>query len=166
MLDPTFVAADAGSIDMQVSSLQAEVDRLRGGSGWDDCIWATAVPPSQLQAMIFAQQHAERAAEARELPPAHRQCAAKVAADGQRCRQPMPKSIRAAQTKEGMRKQLEQMQIGSKLNTLDAGAQRAEVNRTLQAAIAGNAAAKSDLDGLSAERDAYVQQIKGERRSN
>jgi len=54
------------------------------------------------------------------------------------------------------------MQIGSKLSTLDAGAQRAEVNRTLQAAIAGNAAAKSDLDGLIAERDAYVQQVKGE----
>ncbi len=70
--------------------------------------------------------------------------------------------FRVAQTKEGMRKQLEQMQIGSKLNTLDAGAQRAEVNRTLQAAFASNAAAKSDLDGLIAERDAYVQQIKGE----
>ena len=64
-----------------------------------------------------------------------------------------------------MRRQLEQMQIGSKLNTLDAGAQRAEVNRALQGAIAGNAAAKSDLDGLIAERDAYVQQTQGRDRA-
>ena len=69
---------------------------------------------------------------------------------------------RAAQTKENMRKQLEQLQVGSKLNTLDAGAQRAEVNRALQAAFAAHMAAHSDLDGVIAERDAYVQQIKGE----
>jgi HlyD family secretion protein len=54
------------------------------------------------------------------------------------------------------------MQIGSKLNTLDANAQRAEVNRFLQAAVAANAAANSDLEGLVAERDAFTRQIKGE----
>jgi hemolysin D len=67
-----------------------------------------------------------------------------------------------AETKENMRRQLERLQIGSKLNTLDAGAQRAEVNRALQAAFAAHAAAHSDLDGLAAERDGYIQQVKAE----
>ena len=51
---------------------------------------------------------------------------------------------------------------GSKLNTLDAGAQRAETSRFLQAAVANHAAAKSDMDGLIAEREAYLRQSQGE----
>jgi HlyD family secretion protein len=160
MLDPTFAAADASSVDEQVSSLQAEVDRLQAEADGHSYL-SNGSSASQLQAMIFAQKHAERDAKLESF---------RQRIDGARAKltqtvtdiQSYAEEYRAAQTKEGMRKQLEELQIGSKLSTLDAGAQRAEVNRTLQAAIAGNLAAKSDLDGLIAERDAYVQQIKGE----
>jgi hemolysin D len=160
MLDPTFVAADAGSLDEQVSSLQVEVDRLQAEADGRTYL-GNGSAASQLQAMIFAQKHAERAAKQESYRQRIDSARAKVALTVTDIAS-YAEEYRAAQTKEGMRKQLEQLQIGSKLNTLDAGAQRAEVNRTLQAAFASNAAAKSDLDGLVAERDAYLQQIKGE----
>jgi hemolysin D len=160
MLDPTFVAADAGSLDEQVGSLQAEVERLQAEADGRTYL-GNGNAASQLQAMIFAQTHAERAAKQESYRQRIDSARAKVALTVTDISS-YAEEYRAAQTKEGMRKQLEQLQIGSKLNTLDAGAQRAEVNRTLQAAFASNAAAKSDLDGLIAERDAYLQQIKGE----
>jgi hemolysin D len=160
MLDPTFAAADAGSLDEQVTSLQAEVDRLQAEADGRSYL-GNGSPASQLQAMIFAQKHAERAAKLESYRQRIDGARAKVAQTVTDIAS-YSEEYRAAQTKEGMRKQLEQLQLGSKLNTLDAGAQRAEVNRALQAAVAANAGAKSDLDGLSAERDAYVQQINGE----
>jgi hemolysin D len=160
MLDPTFAAADAGSLDEQVSSLQVEVDRLQAEADGRTYL-GNGSAASQLQAMIFAQKHAERAAKLESYRQRIDGARAKVAQTVTDVAS-YAEEYRAAQTKEGMRKQLEQLQIGSKLNTLDAGAQRAEVNRTLQAAFASNAAAKSDLDGLVAERDAYLEQIKGE----
>ena len=160
MLDPTFAAADAGSLDEQVSSLQAEVDRLQAEADGRTYL-GNGSAASQLQAMIFAQKHAERAAKLESYRQRIDSARAKVAQTVTDVAS-YAEEYRVAQTKEGMRKQLEQLQIGSKLNTLDAGAQRAEVNRAMQAAFASNAAAKSDLDGLIAERDAYVQQVKGE----
>ena len=159
LLDPTFAAADAGSLDAQGISLQAEVDRLEAEVNERPYL-SDGSPASQLQALIFAQRHAERTAKLE----GYRQ-----RIDGARAKIDQTVSdiasyadeLRAAETKEGMRKQLERLQIGSKLNTLDAGAQRAEANRALQTAFASHASAKSALDGLIAEREAYLQQTQG-----
>jgi len=160
MLDPTFAAADAGSLDTQVLSLQAEVDRLEAEAAGRPYL-TDGNPASQLQAMIFAQRHAERAAKLESYRQRIDGARAKIAQTVSDIAS-YAEEFRAAETKEGMRKQLERLQVGSKLSTLDAGAQRAEVNRLLQAAVAANAAAKSDFDGLVAERDAYLQQSQGE----
>jgi HlyD family secretion protein len=159
-LDPTFAAADEGSLDAQVASLQAEVDRLDAEAKGRPYL-ADGSPASQLQAMIFAQRHAERTAKLESYRQRIDGARAKVAQTVSDIAS-YAEEYRTAQTKEGMRRQLEQLQIGSKLNTLDAGAQRAEVNRALQGAVASHAAATSELDGLIAERDAYVQQTDSE----
>lgn len=159
-LDPTFANADEGSLDKQVASLQSEVDRLEAelqGRTYS----GNGSPDGLLQAMIFAQRHAERTAKLESYRRRIESAQAKVAQTVTDISS-YTEEYRAAQIKEGMRKQLEQLQIGSKLNTLDSGAQRAEVNRSLQGAIASNEAAKSDLEGLIAERNAYVQQADGE----
>lgn len=160
MLDPTFVTADAGSLATQVASLQAEVDRLEAEST-NRAYLPDGSPASQLQALIFTQRHAEVASRLEEYRQKIDSARAKVAQTNSDIVS-YAEQFSAAQAKETMRRQLERLQIGSKLNTLDAGAQRAEVNRSLQAAVAGNAAAKSDLEALVAERDAYVQQNRSE----
>ena len=159
-LDPTFVASDLGSLEAQAGSLQAEVDRLTAEAN-DRPYLADGSPASQLQAMIFAQRHAERSAKLESYRQQIEGVRAKI---GQSVSDiaSYSEELHAAEMKEAMRQQLERLQIGSRLNTLDAGAQRAEVNRTLQTAFAANAAAKSQLDGLTAERDAYLRQSQGE----
>lgn len=160
MLDPTFAAADVGSLDAQVASLQAEVTRLEA-EAHDRAYLSDGTPASQLQAMIFAQRHAERTAKLENYRQRIDSARAKIAQTVSDVTS-YAEEYRAAEAKESMRKQLEMLQIGSKLNTLDAGAQRAEVNRSLQSAVSANASANSDLEGLVAERDAYVRQNQGE----
>ena len=160
MLDPTFAAADAGASDAQVASLQAEVDRLEAESQ-GRAYTGTGSQPSQLQAMLYAQRHAEQAAKLESYRQRIESARAKVSQTSSDINS-YAEQYRVAEAKEAMRLKLEQMQVGSKLNTLDAGAQRAEVNRALQAAFASHAAAHSDLDGLIAERDGFIQQAKNE----
>jgi HlyD family secretion protein len=159
-LDPTFAAAAATSNEAQMTSLQAEVDRLTAEAKGESYV-PDGSPASEVQAMIFAQRHAERTAKLET----YRQ---KIESARSKLAQTLTdiagyaEQYKDAQAKETMRRELERLQIGSKLNTLDAAAQRAELARNLQAANAGNLAAKSDLDGLIAERDAYLQQTQAE----
>jgi hemolysin D len=160
MLDPTFTAADAGALDMQVASLKAEVDRLEAEANGRP-YQPDGSPASQLQVLIFGQHHAERTSKLEEYRQKIDSARAKIARSSSDITS-YAEQFKAAQVKEEMRQQLERLQVGSKLNTLEAGAQRSEVNRSLQAAIAGSAAARSDLEALVAERDAFVQQTQSE----
>lgn len=157
-LDPTFAQADAGAIDKQVASLQAEVDRLTAESE-GRTYTSDGSPAGQLQAMIYAQRHAEQMSRIENYRRRIYSAGAKLA-QTQSDIASYSEQLKDAQSRENMRQQLEKLQLGSKLNTLDAGAQRAEINRYLQAAIASNQAAKGDLDALTAELDGYEQQTK------
>ncbi len=160
MLDGTFATADAGALEKQVASLQAEVDRLNAESHGRIYV-SDSSPASQLQAMIFSQRRAERTAKLESYRQRIDSAQAKVAQTMSDIAS-YAEQFKAAQTKEGMRRELERLQVGSKLSTLDARGQRAEVSRALQAAVAANAAAKSEMEALAAERDAYAQQSQGE----
>ncbi len=58
---------------------------------------------------------------------------------------------------EQMRRQLEQLNVGSKINTLAAMDNRAEMERNYQNAMQTAQAATRDLGAMIAERDGYVQ---------
>jgi hemolysin D len=156
MLDPTFATADAAASEAQVVSLQAEVNRLEAESEGRTYI-GDGSPSSQLQAVIYTQRHAELEAKleyyAQRIESLHAKLAETLSDINSYAEQ-----YKVAQTKEGMRRELERLQVGSRLSTLDADAQRAEINRALQAAVASRASAQAELDGLIAERDAYVRQ--------
>ena len=65
-----------------------------------------------------------------------------------------------------MRKELEKMQAGSKLNTLIAADTRAEMERALANAEQTAAGAKLEQAALSSERDGYIRGWRAERPSN
>jgi hemolysin D len=158
MLDPTFAAADAAASDVQVASLRAEVNRLEAESEGRPYT-GDGSQPSQIQALIYSQRHAEMQAKLENYAQRIASLRAKVAQTSTDI-SAYAEQYRVAQTKENMRRQLEHMQVGSRLNTLDADAQRAEVERALQAAFATHTSAHAELDGMIAERDAYIEQFR------
>ncbi|MBV8614760.1 MAG: HlyD family type I secretion periplasmic adaptor subunit [Acetobacteraceae bacterium] len=159
-LDPTAAGADLTASESQVTSLQAEIDRLTAESENRPYL-SDGSPPSALQSMIYAERHAERTAKLDSYQQKIDAAKAKLA-QARADVAAYAEEYTAAATKEQMRRNLERLQVGSKLNTLDAGAQRAESYRTLQSAVAGSTGAQSDLDALIAERDVYLRQSQSE----
>ena len=155
-LDPTFAAADAGSLETQVASLQAEVNRLTAESH-NRTYLSDGGPAGQLQAMLFAQRHAEEAFKLENyaqkidsLRVKRDQAASDVNAFTER--------LQLAKEVETKRRELERFQVGSQLDRLQATDTRMNVEAQLALARSNRAGAQRDMDAQIAERDGYLQQ--------
>jgi hemolysin D len=155
-LDPTFATADVDALQAQVSSLRAEVSRLQAEVEERPFSYIGADPILSLQAAIYAQRESERTSRLESyrqkidgLKSAEARSAADVKAFGER--------LAVAQNVEAMRKKLEEMQAGSRLNSLIAIDNRLEVERSLTTAVKTGEAAKADLAAMIAEGAAYAQ---------
>jgi hemolysin D len=156
-LDPTFAAADLGSLAAQVSSLQAEVDREQAEAQGKPFTYTGLNPDLALQAAIFAQRQAEYNYKLQNYSEKIDELVAEIKrsnsdAQGYQDRLDVAKNV------ESMRRQLERLQVGSKLETLAAMDNRAEMLRNLQNAQQTAQAAARELAAEIAERDGYVQQ--------
>lgn len=154
-LDPTFAAADVDALQARAASFQAEVSRLQAELDERPFEYSSSDPKLALQAAIYAQRASERAAKLEaysqkidSLKSAVSRSAADVAAFGQR--------LGVAQSVEAMRRKLEDMQAGSRLNTLIATDTRIETERNLSTATRTNEGGKADLAAMIAERDAFI----------
>jgi HlyD family secretion protein len=114
-------------------------------------------PDMSLQAAIYAQRDAEYGyrlenyqQKADSLVAAIKR--ANADSDGYK------KRLAVAQAVEGMRHALEKLQVGSRLNTLAAQDNSAEMERDLANAGQAAASARRDLAALVAERGGYIQQ--------
>jgi HlyD family secretion protein len=159
-LDPTFAQADAGSLESQVMSLQAEVNRLTAETQ-NRTYLSDGSPAGQLQAMLFAQRHAEEsfklenyAQQIDSLRVKMEQAASDVASFTAR--------LQLAQEVEAKRRELERFQVGSQLNRLQATDTRMEIQAQLAAARSNRQAAERDMNAEIAERDGYLQQTAAE----
>ncbi|MDE2005111.1 MAG: HlyD family type I secretion periplasmic adaptor subunit [Rhodospirillales bacterium] len=155
-LDPTFAAADVSALATQTASLQAEVARLQAEAAGKSFAYAGSNPALALQAAIFAQRHAEYQYKLQNYKEKIDSLLAAIQranadAAGYRDR------LQVATQVEAMRRQLEKLQVGSKLNTLAAMDNRAEMERDYLSAIQQSQAASRDLSAQVAERDGYVQ---------
>jgi hemolysin D len=155
-LDPTFAAADLGALTAAVSSLGAEVSRLEAEAGNQRFDYAGGDPERSLQAAIYAHRQAAYAAKLEGYARKADELASVISraqsdAAGYRDR------LGLAQTVEKMREELQSLQVGSKLNTLAAMDNRAEMARALANAQQTAEGAKRDLAALLAERDGYTQ---------
>lgn len=159
-LDPTIADADATASGSQVGSLAAEVDRLQAEIDGVPYV-PDGTAASQLQAMSFIQRHAEQAAKrdsyrGRIDAARARLTAAEAEIAG------YAEQLKAVVATDGIRRELERLQIGSRLNRLQADAQRAEIQRALDAAVAGRAVAADEMAALQRERDAAADQFRRE----
>jgi HlyD family secretion protein len=159
-LDPTFAQADAGTLETQVASLQAEVDRLTAESQGRPYL-PDGTPPAQLQAMIYAQRHAERAFKLETYAQKIEAAQVKVAQAESDVRSYTQRLALAAEV-ESKRRELERLKVGSQLNRLQATDTRVDIQSRLAAARSEAQSSRRDLAGQTAERDGYVQQTAGE----
>jgi HlyD family secretion protein len=159
-LDPTFAQADAGTLETQVASLQAEVDRLTAEQQNRPYV-TDGTAPSQLQSMIYTQRHAERTLRVETYRQKIEAAQVKVAQATSDAAS-YTERLKLAVEVEAKRRELERLQVGSQLNRLQATDTRVDVESRLAAAKSAVESAKRELDGQVAERDAYVQQTAGE----
>ena len=129
-LDPTFAAADLATLTAQVSSLEAEVARLQAEADGKPFVYTGSDPNWSLQAAIYDHRKAEFDSKVDNY--AHRlEELTAVIARSQSDAAAYRERLGFAQNIEEMRKKLESMQAGSKLNTILAMDTRAEMERSL-----------------------------------
>ncbi|WP_181168074.1 HlyD family type I secretion periplasmic adaptor subunit [Mesorhizobium sp. B2-4-19] len=155
-LDATFTSADQTALAMQVSTLEAEVARLKAEASGQTFTYKGLDPSWTLQVSIFEQRKAVYDAKVENFERQRDELSAVISrsqadADGYRQRLTVADSI------EQMRKQLEARQVGSRLNTLLAEDNRAEMSRALGNAEQTAEAAKRQQAAVAAERDGYIQ---------
>ena len=156
-LDPTFAAADEAALQAQVSAYTAQVARLQAEASNQPFSYSGSNADMALQAAIYDQKKAEYEFKLEGYKQKIDALAASIAraeADitGYRDR------LAVAQSLENMRRELERLNVGSRLNTLAAVDNRAEMARDLAGAQQTSVSARRDLEAMVAERDGYVQQ--------
>ncbi len=155
-LDPTFAAADLGALVAQVSALQAQASRMQAEMENRPFSYSGLDPNLTFQAAVYAQRQSEfnfKMENYREKADSLSATLARSRAD----EVSYADRLAYAKTLEEMRRQLEQMNVGSKLNTLSAMDNRAEMQRNLDGARETSQGAQRDLAALIAERNGFVQ---------
>ncbi|MGH7043782.1 MAG: HlyD family type I secretion periplasmic adaptor subunit [Acetobacteraceae bacterium] len=155
-LDPTFAAADVSALTAQVAALQAEVTREQAEASDKPFAYVGDDPNLALQAAIFAQRRSEyqyKLEGYKEKIDSLMAAIERANADATGFRD----RLQVATEVEHMRRQLEKLQVGSKLNTLAAMDNRADMDRQYLGAIQEAQGAARDLSAQIAERDSYVQ---------
>jgi hemolysin D len=155
-LDPTLATADLSALAAQVAALQAQVSRLQAEADDKPFTYTGLDPNLTLQAAIAAQKKAEYdyrlrnyAEKVNSLLDQVKRANNDAAGFGQR--------LQVARHIEEMRRELQQQAVGSKLNTLAAMDNTAEMERNQQSAEAQARQGTRDLAAQVAERDGYVQ---------
>jgi hemolysin D len=154
-LDPTFATADASGSAEQVSQLQAQVLRIQAELENRPFTYSGTDPNMAFQVSVYNQRQAEFSAKMEN----YRQ-------KGESLRATMARSIsdergyqdrlEYAQRLEDIRKELDRLGVGSKLNTLAAMDSRAEMQRNLDNARETAAGAQRDLAALIAEQNEFT----------
>ncbi|MEW6633941.1 MAG: HlyD family type I secretion periplasmic adaptor subunit [Pseudomonadota bacterium] len=155
-LDATFASADLAALAMQVSTLEAEVGRLKAEAAGEPFNYSGLDPSWTLQASIFERRKAVYDAKVENFDRQKDELSSVISrsesdADGYRQRVAVASSI------EQMRKQLEAREVGSRLNTLIAEDNRAEMSRALTNAEQTAEAARRQQAAVAADRDSYIQ---------
>ncbi len=157
-LDPTFAQADLASLTVQQRSLLSQIRRLdaelnntpfvpENGANTDEMLQASLYAGRKAQyesqIRVFDEEVQRRRANIRTTEDEHSS---------------MDKQLVIAKDIEGMRSQMLQKQVGSRLNFLDAQSNRMRIEQSLQSATNRLSEQSHDLQSKEAERQAFIDQ--------
>ncbi|MBN9509424.1 MAG: HlyD family type I secretion periplasmic adaptor subunit [Alphaproteobacteria bacterium] len=155
-LDPTFAASDETATAAQMASLKAQVDRMRAELANKPYV-SDGTQYGQLEELAYLQRHQQFTFQLEDYDQKIKSLAAKVAqADADVGS--LTKQLVLLQKTEDMRRQLERMQVGSRLNTTQAELDRESGQQKLDDARHALEGAKRDLASMVAERDSWKHQ--------
>jgi HlyD family secretion protein len=156
-LDPTMMVSTADALKAQVSTYSAQVARMSAEVNHQPFSYAGTNPDMTLQAALYAQRRAQYEYTVENYKQQIDGLVVLIArsesdAAGYRER------LNVAQNLEGMRKELQRLQVGSRIDTLSAEDNRAEMARNLANAQQTADNAKNNVAAMVATRDAFIQQ--------
>jgi HlyD family secretion protein len=158
-LNPTYAAADLTALTSQQQAYSAEVARLQAQENGTPYNADPANPASALQMQTYNQQVGQynftMEGYAQKISALQTNIAgyeAQAAYYRQR--------LGIASNVEDMRKSLQQLQVGSRLDTLAATDDRVNIQSNLASALSSAASSQRDLAAQAAERDGFDQQWK------
>jgi len=160
-LDPTFTTADVGTLKGQANRLKAEIARLEAEEKGEPYQLVKGDADSTLQYSIWHSRQAEYAAQMTsykqkidgyESTIAH----AKLDVEHYKSR------LGITQEAEDMRRTLEDLRVGSRMNTLQAADAKAEIARSLDRAQGEILTATHGAEGQRADREVYIEHWKSE----
>ena len=154
-LDPTTANADVAAYTDQAASLTQEIARLQ--AELDGRVYLSdGTAHGEVQATLFAQRHADITAQMASFD----QQIAALQAQVQQAQSDIrgySQRLALASEVENKRKQLERLQVGSQLTTMGAADQRAEMQRSLNAAKAQFEQAQNSLQAKTSDRNAAME---------
>jgi hemolysin D len=156
-LDPTLAVSTEDALKAQVSTYSAQVARMQAEVSHQPFSYTGLDRDMALQAAIYVQRRSQYEYTLENYKQQIDGLVSLIArsvsdAAGYRER------LSVAQNLEGMRKELQRLQVGSRLNTLAAQDNRAEMARNLANAKQTADNAKSNLAAEVATRDAFIHQ--------
>jgi len=156
-LDPTLATADMDALRAEVSSYSAQVARMQAEANNQPFTYAGTDPNMLQQVATYDQRKAQYEFQLENYKQqidglVYLIERSNADAAGYRDR------LEVAQNLENMRRELERMHVGSRLNTLAAVDNRAEMARNLADSLQTAANAKTNLAAMIATRDGYIQQ--------
>ena len=160
-LDPTFTTADVGTLKAQSSRLKAEIARLAAEQKGEPYQPAASTPDTVLQLSIWRSRQAEYAAQMlsyKQKIDGYETTIAHAKQDVEHFKS----RLGINQEVEDMRKQLEDLRVGSRMNSLLAADAKVEVLRNLDKAQSDIQTATHGLEGQRADRDVYVEHWKSD----
>jgi hemolysin D len=156
-LDPTFTAADLKADQEQVDSFSAQVERLNAQLANRPYVPSVINGQSAMQLASYNQLQSQYHAgvqnfdqQIASLQATYQQAVGDVQQYSQR--------LALAANVEAMRSQLQQMQVGSRLDSLAAADTRLSIAGNLADANAQARKAQGDIASIEAQREAFIQQ--------
>lgn len=158
-LNPTYATADLTALTSQQQAYSAQVARLQAQENGTPYDPDPSNPASALQMETYNQQQGQYNFTMEGYAQKINQLQTQIAGYQAQAKY-YQQRLAIASNVEGMRKNLQQLQVGSKLDTLAATDDRVNIQSSLANATSSAAAAMRELAAQQAERDSFSQQAK------